>query len=77
LLGNITPMFRYYSCIFKINECKFTTARAILLRKLGIPLSYTIETSNGFFFDYEQLKDISFTMEKWKEMGLRVGTALY
>lgn len=35
-------MFRYYSCIFKINEFKETTARAVLLRKMNIPLSYTI-----------------------------------
>lgn len=70
-------MFRYYSCIFKINELKSTTARAVLLRKLGIPLSYTIETSNGFFFDYENLKDIAYSMKLWKEMGMYIGKALY
>ena len=42
LLGNITNMFRYYSCIFKISDFKVTTARAILLRRLNVPLSYTI-----------------------------------
>jgi len=42
LLGNKTTMFRYYSCSFKVSECKATTARAILLKKLNIPLSYTI-----------------------------------
>lgn len=52
LIGSLCPTFRYYSCIFKINEQKESTARAVLLRRLGIPLSYTIETSNGFFFDY-------------------------
>ena len=76
-MGNITPMFRYYSCIFKINECKLTTARAILLRRLGVPLSYTIETSNGSYFDYENLRDMPFTMEKWVEMGMKVGGALF
>ena len=70
-------MFRYYSCIFKINECKLTTARAILLRRLGVPLSYTIETSNGSYFDYENLRDMPFTMEKWVEMGMKVGGALF
>jgi hypothetical protein len=49
----------------------------VLLRKLGIPLSYTIETSNGFFFDYEQLKDIPYTMKHWKDMGIKIGQALY
>lgn len=35
-------MFRYYSCIFKVSEFKETTARAVVLRKLGIPFTYTI-----------------------------------
>lgn len=69
-------MFRYYSCSFKVSECKNTTARAILLRKLDIPLSYTIETSNGFYFDYENLKDIPYTANKWRLMGEKVGYAL-
>lgn len=69
-------MFRYYSCSFKVSECKNTTARAILLRKLEIPLSYTIETSNGFYFDYEKLKDIPYTDAKWKQMGQKVGYAV-
>jgi hypothetical protein len=54
-------MFRYYSCSFKINELKETTARAVMLRRLNIPLSYTIETSNGCYFDYELLKDVAYT----------------
>lgn len=44
-------MFRYYSCSFKISEYKSTTARAIFFRQINIPLSYTIETSNGFYYD--------------------------
>lgn len=51
LISNSTCMFRYYSCSFKINELKETTARAVMLRRLNIPLSYTIETSNGCYFD--------------------------
>ena len=69
-------MFRYYSCIFKISDFKVTTARAILLRRLNVPLSYTIETSNGSYFDYNTLKDIPYTPEKWLEMGKAVGEAL-
>lgn len=48
-----------------------------MLRRLGIPLSYTIETSNGAFFDYEKLKDIPFTMILWSEMGKKIAEALY
>lgn len=77
LLGNATSMFRYYSCSFKINEFKETTARAVLLRKLYIPLSYTIETSNGSYFDYEKLKDVPYTEVLWKEMGWKTGMALF
>jgi hypothetical protein len=51
LISNSTCMFRYYSCNFKINELKETTARAVMLRRLNVPLSYTIETSNGCYFD--------------------------
>lgn len=47
-----------------------------MLRKLEIPLSYTIETSNGFYFDYEKLKDIPYTDAKWKQMGQKVGYAV-
>ena len=40
LLSNATPMFRYYSCIYRITPCKKSTARAVLLKQ--IPYSYTI-----------------------------------
>jgi hypothetical protein len=70
-------MFRYYSCLFKINSFKETTARAIILRKIGVPLSYTIETSNGSFFDYEKLADVPYTQQLWKSMGLKIGQALF
>ena len=70
-------MFRYYSCIFKINSFKETTARAIILRRIGVPLSYTIETSNGSYFDYEKLADVPYTQALWKSMGGKVGEALF
>ncbi len=70
-------MFRYYSCSFKVSECKNTTARAVLMKRLNVPLSYTIEASNGFYFDYEKLKDVAYTDGKWKQMGEKVGEALF
>ena len=76
LIGSVTPMFRYYSCSFKISECKVTTARAVLLKKLMIPLSYTIEASNGSYYDHELLKDIPFTDSSWVKMGRDIGVAL-
>ena len=44
-------MFRYYSCVFKIEDIKKTTARAIFLKYLNIPICYTIEASNGSYYD--------------------------
>ena len=61
ILSNVTNMFRYYSCTFRISEFKETTARAVLLRKLMIPFSFTIEASNGSYYDQEKLKDVPFT----------------
>ena len=43
LLGNVTSLFRYYSCIFRISGEKATTARAILNRQIDIPFTYTME----------------------------------
>lgn len=51
LLSNITSLFRYYSCIFRITNEKSTTSRAILNKILDIPYAYTMESSNGFYFD--------------------------
>ena len=70
-------MFRYYSCIFRISQSKQTTARAVVLKQLNIPLSFTIETSNGSYFDYELLKDVAYTLQKWKDMGNKIGNAMY
>lgn len=51
LLGNMTSYFRYYSCIFRISSEKTTTARAIFNRSVDIPFTYTMESSNGFYYD--------------------------
>ena len=41
-----------------------------------IPLSYTIEASNGSYYDHNTLKDIPFSESHWIEMGKKIGTAL-
>lgn len=76
ILSSHTEMFRYYSCIFKISAAKATTARAIFLRKLMISCSYTIEASNGSYYDHESLKNIAFTCESWVKMGEHIGFSL-
>ena len=77
LLGRNTEMFRYYSCIFRISTFKETTARAILLKKLDVPFSYTIEASNGSYYDKEGMKDINFTPALWIEMGHNIAKSLH
>ena len=76
ILSNHTKMFRYYSCTFKISSYKENTARAIFLRRIMIPFSYTIEASNGSYYDYEKLKDFPFGAKSWIQMGGHIGNSL-
>jgi cytosolic carboxypeptidase protein 2/3 len=50
-------MFRFYSCIFRLSECKHSTARGVLMKKLRVPYCYTIEASNGFYYSTECKQD--------------------
>ena len=69
ILGNITPMFRYYSCMFHISSEKSTTARATFNRAINIPFTYTLESSNGAFYDSLQHLEKLFVAKNWIEMG--------
>jgi hypothetical protein len=51
LMAAITSAFRYYSCIFRIASEKTSTGRAIFNRALDVPFTYTLESSNGFYYD--------------------------
>lgn len=55
LIAMKSKMFRYHSCIFKIAEFKESTGRATFLKSHKIPFTFTIEASNGSYFD----KDVS------------------
>lgn len=76
LLSKKTEMFRYYSCIFKIEPEKKSTARSIFQQFHNIPLSFTIEASNGSYYDTGILKDFPFNARMWIEMGNEVGNGL-
>lgn len=69
LVSKRTEMFRYYSCVFKIEEEKKTTARSIFQQMHNIPLSFTVEASNGSYYNTEILKDFPFTAKMWIDMG--------
>ena len=77
LLSKKTEVFRYYSCVFRVSEYKASTARAIVLRQLAIPFSYTIEASNGSYFDYQTKERQSFTIQKWLSLGVQICQALF
>jgi hypothetical protein len=76
LLSNITSMFRFYSCIFKISFCKDTTARAIINRTVPVTNCYTIEASNGFYYDRDSHQELPFTQQAWEDMGAYIAKAI-
>lgn len=51
ILTDLNKMFRFYSCIFKITPEKRNTARAILFNNYDIVNCFTIEASNGSFYE--------------------------
>lgn len=63
-------MFRYYSCIFKISTEKATTARATFNRIINIPFTYTMESSNGGYYDSSDHQEKTFTAGRLMEMGV-------
>ena len=64
-----TPMFRYYSCIFRITEGKKDTARAVFFHDYTIPFTYTVEASNGSYYDRDQKQTFDFNKNRWEEIG--------
>ena len=72
ILDNLTSMFRYYSCAFRISLEKATTARATFNRSINIPFTYTVESSNGAFYDSANHSEKPFTSKNWMEMGIQI-----
>ena len=49
LLSDFTPMFRYFSCKFRVSQSKLKTARIVLHKEFGLMNSFTLEASfHGF-----------------------------
>ena len=76
ILSNITPIFRYYGCSYEIPYDKRSTARAVMLSELMIPIVFTVETSLGFYFDPNLFKIMTFDRKKWELIGEQVITSL-
>lgn len=45
ILDGIAPAFSMKTCSFAVEKSKEATARVVVWRKLGIPLSYTMEST--------------------------------
>lgn len=75
ILGDRTLMFRYFSCRFRIERVKRTAARVVMFKELGVPMSYTLETS---YFGYirEDRKTVPYSIEDLQLLGEEVGKGL-
>ncbi|CAD8097392.1 unnamed protein product [Paramecium primaurelia] len=67
ILSLKTQIFRYYSCLFRINKCKVNTARAVFCEKYDFVNCFTLEVSNSSYY-YEQNTE-NFTEQKWIQFG--------
>ncbi|CAK93952.1 unnamed protein product (macronuclear) [Paramecium tetraurelia] len=67
ILSLKTQIFRYYSCLFRINECKINTARAVFCEKYQFINCFTLEVSNSSYY-YDQIT-VDFTEQKLIELG--------
>jgi hypothetical protein len=64
-------MFEFRYCSFVIRKFKQNTARAIMLQKLGIKFTYTVEASTNVWKDAER-KVHHFSFENYKLMGRQI-----
>lgn len=76
ILSNITPIFRYYGCTYDIPNDKKSTARAVMLSELMLPVVFTVETSLGFYYDSSAGKVLVFDKKKWEGLGINVVMAI-
>lgn len=56
ILSKQDSMFDYEKCISSISEQKRTTARAYMIRKQAVPMTFTFEVSNGLYSLTKQLE---------------------
>ncbi|CAD8105961.1 unnamed protein product [Paramecium sonneborni] len=71
ILSLKTRIFRYYSCLFRINKCKINTARAVFCEKYDFVNCFTLEISNSSYY-YDQNTE-SFNESKWIQFGQILG----
>lgn len=76
IYANITDIFRYYSCKFRLSSFKQKTCRGYF-NSNNIIRTYTFETSMHCFFNFEQRGDEQFTQAKLENLGDLLMQAIY
>ena len=77
LLDDSCPMFRYYSCKFKLDPSKSKTARVVLFKEFNIANCYTLEASMHGYYDQEKKVTEDHTTERMREVGVHMGEGIH
>jgi len=77
LLNDKTPMFRYWSGIWRVSKNKRSTSRAVFYALYSIAHCFTVEASNGSFFCGDTKTTTDFEPHHWIQMGYYIGEALH
>uniref|UniRef100_A0A7S3G6W0 Peptidase M14 domain-containing protein n=3 Tax=Palpitomonas bilix TaxID=652834 RepID=A0A7S3G6W0_9EUKA len=70
MLSRISNVFSFQDCCFKVQKAKESAARVVYWKELGIPYSYTIESS-FCSCSTGPMKDVLFTPEHLETLGGR------
>lgn len=77
IISDLTDMFRYYSCTFRVTPGKKTTARVVFNQACDIVSCYTIEASNGGYISEDGNKQTDFSEQLWIQMGQFIGIGIF
>jgi cytosolic carboxypeptidase protein 2/3 len=74
IISKLTDKFRYYSCSFKISQCKINTSRSIMMKTVNVTFPFTIEgSSHGYG---PRLEEKTFNAESFREVGSKIAESL-
>ena len=80
LMDDQLPMFRFFSCKFKLEKSKMKTARIVMFKEFGIMNSFTVESSmHGYMCDGETRSERYIEVINLKhldQMGKGLGNSL-
>ena len=76
LVSDLTEMFRFHSCIFRVARGKLTTARAVFSMDYGIHNCYTLEASFAGYLSKSR-ETVPFNSESLISMGRHLGRGFF